>query len=365
MKVIKVLLLTTLIVLGNINLFSKSIVLKTSDLEECFGITSFLSNNKNDIFLFSWRNHKIFKFKETGDFEKSFCRYGLGPGDIKRVLFMFYNPADDNLYLPEIASGLGRISVFDTNGKFKEYLDIELSSRQKDNILKFIFLSDGSYYTLLSERVDWDSKGKIFLTKDKITVLYFNKENRLENTVYSTFINNEMADRKGMGGPRILFSPRILVKKSSGGKICIAKNNENIIYTYNKTGKEVGKVELELKKILLSDNEFNKTKKQLVNNFPVGSRMQWLAKHMIKLKYKPIFDNFFVFQNYYIVLDKKKESLAGHTMETKLNFFDKTGKFINSRIIKGDVMNVTNSKLYIKEYDDDENEFFRIEDLTL
>ncbi|UCH97667.1 MAG: hypothetical protein JSV88_12685, partial [Candidatus Aminicenantes bacterium] len=98
-----------------------AITLKSADLDECIGIASFLSNNKGDIFLFSRKTHKVFKFNKNGDFETSFCRYGVGPGEIKRVLFMFHNPGNDCFYLPEYASGgLGRVSIFDSSGKFKD-----------------------------------------------------------------------------------------------------------------------------------------------------------------------------------------------------------------------------------------------------
>ena len=45
-------------------------------IDGVYGISSFLTNTKDEIFLFSRREGKIFKFKPQGEFEKSFCRFG-------------------------------------------------------------------------------------------------------------------------------------------------------------------------------------------------------------------------------------------------------------------------------------------------
>jgi hypothetical protein len=71
------------------------ITLKTGDLDDVLEISSFLMNSKGEIFLFSHRMLKVFKFKPDGTFEKSFCQKGEGPGEIRRVFFMFHNPVND------------------------------------------------------------------------------------------------------------------------------------------------------------------------------------------------------------------------------------------------------------------------------
>ena len=80
------------------------ITLKTENLDDVIGIYSFLRNSKGEIFLFSHRMSKIFKFKPDGSFEKSFCQKGEGPGEIRRVFSMSHNPVNDYLYLPEYYS---------------------------------------------------------------------------------------------------------------------------------------------------------------------------------------------------------------------------------------------------------------------
>jgi hypothetical protein len=345
--------------------FSQSITLKTDDPDECIGIGSFLSNNKGEIFLFSRRTHKIFKFKKTGDFEKAFCRYGIGPGEIKRVLFMFHNPANDFLYFPEYYSGLGRVSVFDSDGNFKDYLDIEIPPQKKDHIFKLIFLEDGSFYAIFSERVGWESRGKVYVTKDKISVLYFDKNGKQKAAIYTTFQNDEVAHAPRYGGPRVLFLPDILVKKVPEGNICIGKTDENVLHFYSKTGVHMGTTQLEMKRLLLSDSEFENAKSKLIKAFKEGSRMQWLAKRMIKLKYKPIYDNFFVLPSYYVTFEFIKENVIGYPKETVLTFFNKNGEPVSIKKVKGFVMNITNNQLFIKEYDEEENESFRVEELNM
>jgi hypothetical protein len=342
-----------------------NIILKSNDLDECVGITTFLSNSQGEFFLFSSRTHKIFKFKINGDFKKSFCRYGVGPGEIKRVLYMFHNPVNDFLYLPEISSGVGRVTVFDSSGNFKNYWEAELAPGRKDRIYKLIFLKDGSFYTLLSERVDWEPSGKIYLSKYKLSVLYFDKNGKLKSPIYTTFQNKEVADKPRMGGPRVLFLPNILIKKTPEGNICIGKGDENMLYIYDKSGSPKGHIELEIKRLLLSDDEFQNTKSALIKAFKEGTRMQWLAKRMIKLKYKPIFDDFFVLDDHYVLIDIKRNRLVGYPEQSTLIFFDKEGKRKLSKKINGNVMNVSSTQLYIVEYDQEGNETFVVKELNI
>jgi hypothetical protein len=343
--------------------FTNPVTLKTNDLDECIGISSFLSNNKDEVFLFSWRTHKIFKFNSKGDFEKSFCRYGIGPGEIKRVLYMFHNPHNDFLYLPEAYSGLARVSIFDGSGNFKNYLDIELTENKKDHIKQLIFLADGSFYAVISKRVGWEPRGKIYLTRVEFSVLYFDKNGKLKAPVYQTFMNDEVADRPRMGGPRLLFYPAILARKTPEGNICICKSDENQVRVYSKTGSPIGSITLEMERLLLSDAEFEKAKAGMIEGFKEGSRMRWLAERMIKLKYKPLYEDIRVFPGYYVTFEREKDE-DGYTKETILTFFDKTGKRKSIKKINGLVMNIAKNRLYIKEYDEDKNEAFRIETLN-
>lgn len=344
--------------------FSATIKLRSGQLGECFGISSFLSNSKGEIFLFSRRTHKVFKFTKEGDFEKSFCRQGIGPGEIKRVLFMFYNPANDFLYLPEFSSGVGRVSMFDSNGNFRGYLDVELSHRQRDHIFKMAFLEDGSFYTLLSERVGWEPGGKIYLTRDKVSVLYFDKSGKLKSPIYTTFQNKEVANKPGMGGPQVLFLPGILIRETPGNNICIGKSDENSLHIYEKEGSRQAAVGLEIERALLGEEEFRKAKSEAIKAFKDGSRMQWLAKHMVKLKYKPVYFNFFVLRDSYVLLvDIKRDDSSGYPERSTLIFFDGEGKRKYTKEISGYVMSISNSRLHIIEYDREGNENFLVQDL--
>lgn len=342
--------------------YAETVTLKTDKLNECIEISTFLTNIKGEIFLYSARTSKIFKFKPNGEFEKSFCSNGIGPGEVKRVIRMFYNPVNSFLYLPEFYSLVPRISIFDSEGNFKNYLDIEVSPNQKDHISKIIFLNDGSFYAMLDERIGWEPHGDVYLTKDKFSLLYFDKSGKLKAKVFETFRNDEIANAPKWGGPGILFSPSIITRITREGNICIWKSDENILQFYNKTGAKVGITTLETKPVLLSNDEFEAAKNESIKSNENDLRMQGLAKKMIKLKYKPIYSTYFLANDYYIFVDFKKQNAGGYTKETEINIFNKNGKLISSKIVKGLVMNVSDNKLYIKDYDEDDNELFRIED---
>ncbi|MCP5050373.1 MAG: hypothetical protein GY940_24635 [bacterium] len=256
------------------------------------------------------------------------------------------------------------MSVFDSDGKFKNYMDIELSKRQKNNILKLIFFDDGTFCAIVTLRVDWEPKGKIFLTKETYSLFYFDQNGKLKATVYNTFKNGEVADKPRWGGPNIVFKPTILVRKTPEGNLCIGKTDENVFQFYNKKGVKIGTTTLEMDRILLSDSEFEKTKAALVAAYKKNSRMKWLARRMIKLKYKPIYHNFYLTRDYFIIFHLTKKNELGHTTETTLTLFDKNGTRKCTKKVDGYVMNILNNRLHIITYDDEGDESFRIEDLN-
>jgi len=367
MKRIKAILLIC-IIFGTANfVFTETIHLQTSDLNECIEVSSFLSNQKGEIFLFSMRTNKVFKFNKNGEFIKSFGGTGVGPGELKRVLHMACNPDNNFLYFPETYSGLSRVSVFDSDGRFKNYMDLELAPAQKNHILKLIFSEDGSFFTIISDRIDWEPRGNVFVTKDKRSLLYFDKKGKLKNTVYTVFENMEMADRPRMGGPRVLFLPSIIIRKTPEGDICIGKTDENEFHFYNTIGAKLSTLKLDMEQVKLSDDEFETTKSKLITYYEEGSRMQWLAKRMIKIDYKPIYENFFVLPKHVAVIEIERENVLEYPRETRVILFDRSGKRISVKRIKGKayVLNILDNRLYIKEYDEEGDESFRIEDLNI
>jgi hypothetical protein len=362
MKTKKVFVIIVMILFLAVPVFTETIRLNTVDLNECIEISTFLTNTKGEIFLFSWKTFKVFKFNKNGEFEKSFCRYGIGPGEVKRALWMYHNPSNDLLYLPEVASSIFRINVFDSDGNFRNYLDIEISPTLKDKISKMIFLDDGSFYAMVSKRIDVEPYSGIYLTRDKYSLLYFDKNGKLKAKIFELIKNDEMSSGPGWGGPGILFRPYIIARSTPEGNVCIAKTDENILNFYDKNGTKMGTTSLEIKSELLSDSEFKEAKAELIGLSKKDLRMQDLAKKMIQLKYKPIYNNLWVIKERYVISKQKKDSPLGFTKETMLTFFDKNGKLLASKTVNGFVMGITDSHMYVKEYDEDTNEFFRIEE---
>jgi hypothetical protein len=68
------------------------------------------------MFLLSFKLHQIFKFNSKGKYIKTFCRKGQGPGEINRVFKIFINSQNNYLYLPEFFSGVGKVTIYNSNG---------------------------------------------------------------------------------------------------------------------------------------------------------------------------------------------------------------------------------------------------------
>lgn len=342
-----------------------TITLKTGHMDDVIGISSFIMNGKGEIFLYSFRLLRIFKFKTDGSFEKSFCRKGEGPGEINRVFRMYHNPVNDCLYLPEYYSmAKGKISIYDSNGNFKGLLKPEISLTHMDRISKIIFLNDGSYIIVTGERVGWKPAGKFFLTQDEFWVRYFSKDDKLVSDIFKTKMIRELSNAVRYGGPSVLFKPSIIVKKMPGEDyFAVSKTDENYIYIYNKNGGKTKNIKLDIGLEKLTDEEFNEAKKNLLSQYKgkTDSRMFYLAENMIKLEYKPIYWNQFLTPEYIILEKTDTRDNDGYVKTSKLIFFDWQGKKKGEKIVEGYLMDMYEDKGLIKYYDDQANEHFRID----
>ncbi len=341
--------------------------LKTAQLDEIVDISSFLRNSRGEVFLFSRSQGKIFKFKPDGTFEKSFCGFGEGPGEICRVFSMFHNPVNDFLYLPEYVSNRGKITVYDSSGKFQGLLNVELSLKKKDSVSQILFLNDGTFFIVSEVRVNWKPLGKFFITQDEYKIEYFDKDGYLLAEIYKTILDEELSSGVGWGGPRIFFLPSIVVGLTPEGNIALAKNDENTVAIYNRQGKAIETVTLEINREKLSDKMFNKTRERTLENWKgkEDERMINLVKHMIKLDFKPIYSGFYLAGNRIILSRALEWDDSGYIKKSKLIFFDKKGKKEAEKIIDGDVSRIENKSLFIVSWDSEGNEYFRIEEDTL
>lgn len=339
----------------------------TLDVEEpgdVIAISSFEMNSRNEFFLYSNKLFKVFKFKPDGSFEKHFCRTGDGPGEVRRVLWMFLNPANDCLYLPEYASpGKGRVTIYDSSGTYKGLLKPELPQAYMDRIFKLLFLKNSSYFLVTSKRVDWKPAGKFFVTQQERQVKYFDSGNKLKADIFKTVDPGELSHAKGWGGPNVFFKPETLVKLTPEEQVAIVKTDNNTIDIYDRRGKKVNTVTLEIERQKLSDKEFNKVKVGYVEWFKTRSdaRMVMLAKNMIQLEYKPFFSDFHFTPTRIVLPKTSKQDADGYTLETRLLLFDRSGKRVGEKIVSGRVLNIRDGLIFIKSYDEEGGEHFRIE----
>lgn len=339
------------------------VTLKTENMDEVVGISSFLMNTKGEIFLFAPGRYQVFKFKPDGTFEKNFCRRGEGPGEIRRVFRMFHNPQNDYLYLPEFVSGgKGGITIYDSDGNYKGLLTPDISRSHLDSVWEMMFLKDGSYVLLTHERVAWEPVGRFFKTKKEVWIRYFNTTGKMVSDIYKTTIDEELSHAVRYGGPAILFRPSISVKLTPDNRIAVARTDENKIAVHDITGKKSRTITLDIPREKLTDEEFEAAKKDLVKRLEgSGERMLLLAKNMIKLEYKPFYNTCYLVPEYIILSKIEKEDDYGYTKETRLICFDWHGAKKGEEIIQGDIYDIKNGRIFIVSFDDEGNEHFRIE----
>jgi hypothetical protein len=340
------------------------LTLKTDQIDEIVDISTFLRNTRGEVFLFSRARGKIFKFKPDGTFDQSFCRFGEGPGEIARVFSMFHNPANDFLYLPEYYSNRGKINAYDSCGKFQGLMNVELSLQKKDHVWQILFLKVGTFFIITQIRINWKPEGKFFITQDEYKIDYFDKDGRLLAEIFKTTLDQCISNATGFGGPAIFFRPMILTSLTPEGHIALAKNDENIVTIYNRQGKAIETVILEIDREKLSDDRFNNTKAMWLEEWKgkQDERMLSLVKNMIKLDFQPIYYGFYQAGNNIILTKPQEVDNSGYIKKSKLIFFDKKGKKEREKIIDGDVTRIENKSLFIVSFDSEGNEFFRIEE---
>jgi len=347
--------------LGN----SQVVTLKTENMDEVVDISSFVMNSKGEVFLFNGRYQSVFKFKADGFYEKTFCRRGEGPGETSRVLFMFLNPVNDSLYLPEYVSmAKGKVTVYDSEGNFKGLLQPEISREHLDRIWKLIFLKDRSYLVITQDQVGWEPAGKFFITQKEIWVRHFNQDGKLISEILKIKNIDELSHAINYGGPEILFRPDILINVSTDEKYIIqSRTDENTVTLYDKQGKKIETITLDLSRRKITDEEFEKAKVESLSQKwgKSNPRMVYLREHMIKLDYQPIYSNIFLTPASIVLLITNSTYDDGYVKTSKLVFFDWQGKKKGEKVIEGEVMGIKGDKGLIISYDDEANEHFRIE----
>lgn len=343
----------------------RTIILKSGDLVDFVGISSCLMNKKNEFFAFSPHTLKVFKFRADGSFEKSFCNKGEGPGEIRRVLAMFYNPANDCLYLPEFYSqGKGKVSIYDCDGHYKGLMKVNISLRHMDMIQNLCFLKDGSFYAATSERVDWKPEGKWFITQEEVYTRYFKPGGELAAEIHKGRYPGEMSSGKGWGGPGLLFAPRYCIRITDDEGLAVIRNDENMLTVFDKTGKPVKTILIAIEKEILTDEEFTGMRDENLSYFSSRNdpRMTALAKEMVKLKYKPAFSSLFITKKYIVLT--KNDVAAPAPQKQKLKFFNHQGRYLGQKLIDGLISRYTDDYIIIFSYSKDEAETFRYEPNT-
>ena len=338
------------------------LILSTQDIDGVINITSFFSNGEGEIFLFSYTEGKIFKFKPNGNFDKSFCRLGQGPGEIMRVIYMFLNPANDFLYLPECFSSQKRVTIFDSDGNYQKTLKVDLPIPLMDKIWKLSFLKDGSFYLMTMERVGWKPIGKIFTTQNKIEVRYFNKKGDFVSDIFTVIMDEELSNGPRWGGPQILFKPSVLMELTSEENIAIGKTDENFLTVFDRKGNKLKIIKLEIPREKLNENEFQREKASLVALIS-DSRMKSLARKMIKLDYKPIYSKIFLEEGCIILSKILERNESFYVKKSELVLFHWKGNKLGRNTIQGEVMNIQRGKVFIKSVDMEGYEHFRIKSI--
>lgn len=346
--------------------FNYSIDIQSVTLERidsAYEVSSFLANNEGELFLFSSGEGKIFKFNKNGEFDKSFCRFGLGPGEIARVLYLFHNPKNNYLYLPEFFSSQKKVTMYDSDGIDKGTFDLDMPSQQMDKISNLAFCKDGSFYVSLNERIGWKSIGKFYTTQEKISIKYFNEKRQFRTDIFKTTMDDEFSNAPRYGGPRIFFRPSILTKLTHDDNILVAKTDENFFTVFNQSGDKIETINLDIQKDKLSRKEFESLKDIVVGNLR-DPRMKYLAENMIKLGYKPIYANIFLQKENIILVRIAQRDENYSIQDSRLIYFTWSGKKLGSRKVEGEILNVNNGRIFVKLTDIDGTEQFKILDDT-
>ncbi len=342
-----------------------AVTLDTSKNEDIVDISSFAMNSKQEMFLLSFKLRKVFKFNADGTYVKSFCRHGEGPGEINRVLSISINPHNDDLYLPEYYSGTGKITIYDSDGNYKDLMKFGKQKVNLDRVKKLTFNKSGSFYITTNQRVDWKPAGKFFITQDEIAVKSYDKNRKFIAPIYTTKLPGELAHAVRYGGPSILFKPDVIVRQYLEDGVAIGHTDENTIHFYNNKGKKTNSVKLNLQREKLSDDEFKARKKMSLEYFQPGSRMQYLAKNMIKLEFKPSYGTFYFTEKYIVVVKDKERNASEEVAGSILLFFDFKGKKIGEQELKGFVAGIFGNAILTVTSAPDGNNIYKAESVNM
>ena len=189
-------------------------------------ISDMVISEDNYLFVQDRKNFKVYIFDQNGKFISSFGKRGEGPGEIKRMMRMFF--VKNTIVLPEE----GRLHFFDKKGKYIKTEIFPLKLRPRIFISKDIFIS-----APMAPREAVKEPVEIAIyninSKEKTTITTYNPFEKATTAKKSK--GEEMVIAVVIGG----LTPMMMVHHHEG-KIYYGMSDSYNIYIVDMRGKAVG-----------------------------------------------------------------------------------------------------------------------------
>ena len=296
-------------------------------------IYNIAEDRSGNFYIIDRKMYKVHKFSPEGDLLLSIGQKGEGPGDLKRPFRVFVSDMGE-IIVSDISN---IISYFDNKGKFLS----------KHNVGSLGFLLAFSY-----------AGEKMFFAQnysDDIPslVLINLKPEFINKKILESFKHNYYQGK----GFSISFGDKEFTPKlytTHYGKLSVvAKGEEYKILILNSNGKIIREISKNIKRSRMSSKE----RERFANEIRAERKYSTAVKEGIIniIPYKKNIIGGLAISDKYILVERIKDDVSDMEAPGSVDVYDLNGKFLGELKMKHFPLLMTDSHIYTKEKDEDEN----------
>lgn len=277
--------------------------------------------------------YKVHKFSPEGDLLLSFGQKGEGPGDLKRPYRVFVS--DNGEIIVSDVSNI--ISYFDNKGKFLSKYNVGSIGF----ILAFTYAGNKTFFA------------QKYLDDTPSLVLVDRSPKLINGEILKSFKHNYYQEK----GFSINFNDKEFTPKlyaAHYGKLSVAaKGEEYKILVLNSNGKIIREISRDIKRSKMSSKE----RARFVNEIRTEKKFSTAVKTGLVniIPYEKNIIGGLAISDKYILVERIKDDVSDMEAPVPVDVYDLNGKFLGEFKIKHFPLLMTDSHIYTKEKDEDEN----------
>jgi hypothetical protein len=251
---------------------------------------------------------RVNKYDNGGKFIKTFVTKGTGPGEMREIGFLCVK--NDTVYVGERFTP--RVSLFDIDGKFLSYKESEGEVYQVNPAGR------NKFYSIIFNAFN-NKEGQVLYS---LKWVLLNNDFKISNILYESVVNPSKA----------ALTDQWSYIASSEDRIFLGVNDKDFytINVYDHNGKFIEVIHKDYIVTKYTDEEIDKLERYLTRTNQMG-----LDRSLMNKKRAVV--GVYIDKNQNLLIHPAEDITKTKSNGLKLDFFDKSNKYLNSTVLKTEV----------------------------